>query len=82
MKKSKYRNPNQTFDQCPCCESQDLITIDTDVLCTRCAWDSLEAHISAGALDQAIDDYFSQIPELEINARSTKNLAGIIDLGA
>lgn len=82
MKKSKNKNPNQTFHQCPCCGSKDLVTVEIDVLCTECSWDSLEAHISAGALDQAIDDYFSQIPELEINARPTKNFAEIIDLGA
>ena len=82
MKKSKSKNPNQIISQCPCCGSKDLITIEVDVLCTNCSWDSLEAHVYAGALDQEIDDYFSQIPELEINARPTQKLAEIIDLSA
>jgi len=82
MRKSKIKNPIQTFYQCPCCKSKDLITIETDVLCTECSWDSLEAHINAGALDHDIDDYFSQEPEIEINARSTNKLAEINDLSA
>lgn len=82
MRKSKTKNPIQTFHQCPCCKSTDLITIEIDVLCTQCSWDSLEAHIEAGALDQDIDAYFAQNPEIEINARSTNKLAEINDLSA
>ena len=82
MKKSKSKTPSQTFHQCPNCGCEDLLTFEVDVLCTHCSWDSLEAHVYAGALDQAIDDYFSQNPELEINARPTQKISEIIDLGA
>jgi hypothetical protein len=52
------KTPAEAIKQCPRCGCNELIPIDTDVLCGRCPWDSCQASVDAGHMDHFFSEGF------------------------
>jgi hypothetical protein len=48
----------EAITRCPRCGYNELIPIDTDVLCGRCPWDSCKASVDAGHMDHFFSEGF------------------------
>lgn len=42
----KVARPCDVFKRCPACKAE-LLIVDSDVLCSRCDWNSIEVHVEA-----------------------------------
>lgn len=66
--KRRPKKPIDHFNKCPACGDKDLIPLDPDVLCSKCDWNSLVWHVSAGGMD----DMKSAMREFEAGTRRGK----------
>lgn len=63
----KMKKPKQVFIRCPDCDSEELISCGTDVLCCRCDWDSCEATVLSGEMDNLFRAYLNLYrPEAQV----------------
>ena len=47
----KIKTPKEAFWKCPACRNERLLVLESDVFCTHCGWDSLEAVVAAGGFE-------------------------------
>jgi hypothetical protein len=52
-KSTSLQKPVDVFTECPRCQCKELIAVMGDVLCSACAWDSIEVYASV-LFDQKI----------------------------
>ncbi len=55
--KPKVKRPCDVFNKCPACECANLISVDSDLICSRCDWNSIVAYADA-LFDQGIGIVF------------------------
>ena len=61
--KEKFRDPARNIHHCPACKSKELLRLNVDLICLDCDWDSIEAYVWAGGMDnlnQAFKDNFGR----------------------
>ena len=50
-KKASVLRPSKAFSECPACRTKNLIRLEVDVVCGECDWDSTEAFVESGGMD-------------------------------
>lgn len=50
-KRKRRQTPAKVFTQCMACGSKDLLTIEEEVQCMGCDWNSCLVHVEAGGFD-------------------------------
>jgi hypothetical protein len=51
FRNASVKSPVTAFPKCPECESTNLLKFGGEVFCKSCPWDSIAAHMEAGAGD-------------------------------
>ncbi len=55
MKSSDQRKieyATEAFRRCPCCGDENLFTVDCEVICFACDWNSIQWSVSQGHMDK------------------------------
>ena len=70
------RNPMKT--KCPACGATELLTVFPDQFCMECDWDSVQAYVASGRmndLNQAYFEHFILPKVLEVEPEGQKHIA-------
>ena len=70
--KKRARKACEVFKKCPACHSENVAVIEEEVFCGQCAWNSIEASVNAGCMD----DLF-KIDVNQLDTRGTSRLRKI-----
>lgn len=54
--------PSMVYQQCPTCNSKNLIRLEVDALCGECDWDSTEEFVAMGGMDNIFAAYNDHFP--------------------
>lgn len=77
-KKREFKKPVDVFKKCPVCGA-GLLKFYPDVFCEKCDWDSLQAYVDTGAMeDQAVawsehfGDYARAVQRLNMKENNSR----------
>lgn len=43
--------PCDVYKRCPICKTDKIFTVDVEVICLKCNWDSIATHVAMGGMD-------------------------------
>lgn len=68
------RNPQR--ENCPLCGTTELLSVFPDQFCMKCDWDSLEAYVKNGKMNDLNQAYFEHFIMPKISASPAGNKGG------